>query len=127
MMNDNIELRALQNYICKGISHLDEDERRALTTTGNGAAIIPSEIADKVITDAGHSILTHRAHRFADSRHGKLSIPIIPASGGVGWHNELELVEPFEQSIGSLALEGMELMKIISASTALTSPSCRAT
>ena len=33
-MNDNINMRALQNYLCKGISKMDDDERRALTTTG---------------------------------------------------------------------------------------------
>jgi len=120
IMNENIEIRALQSYLCKGIANMDEDERRALTTTGGGAAVIPTEIADKIITDAGHSILTHRAHRFADGRRGRLVVPMmLPTGEGVGWHDELETIEAFDQSIGGVSIEGMELVKIVCASTSM--------
>lgn len=121
MMNDKIEIRALQSYLCKGIAKMDDDERRALTTTGSGAAVIPTEIADHIITNAGYSVLTHRAKRFADGRRGKLLVPtIIPTGGGVGWHDELDNIDLHDQLIGSVAIEGMELVKIIAASTAMT-------
>lgn len=120
-MNENIEIRALQSYLCKGIAQMDEDEKRALITTGGGAAVIPTEIADKIITNAGYSILTHRANRFADGRRGKLLIPTaMPTGGGVGWHTELDPIQGYDQSLGSVAVEGMELVKIIAASTAMT-------
>lgn len=119
-MEENIEIRALQSYLCKGISNMDEDERRALTTTGSGAAVIPTEIADRIIMNAGHSILTDRANRFADGRRGKLVIPMaMPTGGGVGWHTELEPIEGYDQTLGSVSLEGMELVKIVSASAAM--------
>lgn len=119
-MSENIEIRALQSYLCKGISNMDEDERRALTTTGSGAAVIPTEIADKIITNAGYSILTDRANRFADGRRGKLVIPMaMPTGGGVGWHTELEPIDGYDQTLGSVAIEGMELVKIVSASAAM--------
>lgn len=120
-MNDNnIEIRALQSYLCKGITQMEEDEKRALTTTGSGGAVIPVEIANKVITNAGYSILTHRASRFADGRRGKLVIPVARASGGVGWHEEMAEVDIFDESLSSIAVEGMELVKIISASKSMT-------
>lgn len=119
-MNDNIEIRALQSYICKGTSQMTEDEKRALTTTGSGAAVIPTEIADRIISNAGYSILTHRAARFADGRRGKLVIPVAPVSGGAGWHAELETVTPHDQSLAAITLEGGELVKIIAASKTMT-------
>lgn len=119
-MNDNIEIRALQSYLCKGVSQMDEDERRALTTTGGGAAIIPTEVADRIIMNAGYSILTDRANRFADGRRGKLVVPTaIPSGGGVGWHEEMDPVTPYDQTLGSVAIEGMELVKIIAASKSM--------
>lgn len=38
---ENIETRALQSYLCKGVSNMTEDERRALTTTGSGQRCDP--------------------------------------------------------------------------------------
>lgn len=65
---ENIETRALQSYLCKGVSNMTEDERRALTTTGSGNAVIPTAIIDRLISTTGLSILTHRATHLADGR-----------------------------------------------------------
>lgn len=116
---ENIETRALQSYLCKGVSNMTEDERRALTTTGSGSAVIPTVIIDRLISTAGLSILTNRATHLADNRPGKLVIPVAPASGGVGWHQELADITLYDQSISSISLSGAELVKLIAASRAM--------
>ena len=78
---ESIETRALQSYLCKGVSNMTEDERRALTTTGSGSATIPTAIVDRLISTAGLSILTHRATHLADGRPGKL-VRLAPGTGG---------------------------------------------
>lgn len=116
---ENIETRALQSYLCKGVSNMPEDERRALTTTGSGSAVIPTSIIDRLISTAGLSILTHRATHLADGRPGKLVIPVAPATGGVGWHEELADISVYDQSLSSISLSGAELVKLICASRAM--------
>lgn len=116
---ENIETRALQSYLCKGIGNMTEDERRALTTTGSGNAVIPTAIIDRLISTAGLSILTHRATHLADGRPGKLVIPVAPAAGGVGWHQELADISVYDQSLSSISLSGAELVKLICASRAM--------
>ena len=116
---ENIETRALQSYLCKGISNMTEDERRALTTTGSGSATIPTAIVDRLISTAGLSILTHRATHLADGRPGKLVIPVAPAAGGVGWHQELADITVYDQTLSSITLSGAELVKLVAASRAM--------
>lgn len=116
---ENIETRAIQSYLCKGISSMTEDERRALTTTGSGSAVIPTSIIDRLISTAGLSILTNRATHLADGRPGKLVIPVAPAAGGVGWHQELADISVYDQSLSSISLSGAELVKLICASRAM--------
>ena len=116
---ENIETRALQSYLCKGVSAMTEDERRALTTTGSGNAVIPTAIIDRLISTAGLSILTHRATHLADGRPGKLVIPVAPAAGGVGWHQELADITVYDQTLSSISLSGAELVKLICASRAM--------
>ena len=116
---ENIETRALQSYLCKGISNMTEDERRALTTTGSGSATIPTAIVDRLISTAGLSILTHRATHLADGRPGKLVIPVAPAAGGVGWHQELADISVYDQTLSSITLSGAELVKLVAASRAM--------
>lgn len=116
---ENIETRALQSYLCKGVSNMTEDERRALTTTGSGNAVIPTAIIDRLISTTGLSILTHRATHLADGRPGKLVIPVAPAAGGVGWHQELADISVYDQSLSSISLSGAELVKLICASRAM--------
>ncbi len=116
---ENIEIRALQSYLCKGFSSMTEDERRALTTTGSGSATIPTAIVDRLISTAGLSILTHRATHLADGRPGKLVIPVAPAAGGVGWHQELADITVYDQTLSSITLSGAELVKLVAASRAM--------
>lgn len=116
---EKIETRALQSYLCKGIANMTEDERRALTTTGSGSAVIPTAIVDRLISTAGLSILTHRATHLADGRPGKLVIPVAPAAGGVGWHQELTDITVYDQSLSSITLSGAELVKLVAASRAM--------
>ena len=116
---ENIEIRALQSYLCKGFSSMTEDERRALTTTGSGSATIPTAIVDRLISTAGLSILTHRATHLADGRPGKLVIPVAPAAGGVGWHQELADITVYDQTLSSISLSGAELVKLVAASRAM--------
>ena len=116
---ENIETRALQSYLCKGVSNMTEDERRALTTTGSGSATIPTAIVDRLISTAGLSILTHRATHLADGRPGKLVIPVAPAAGGVGWHQELADITVYDQTLSSITLSGAELVKLVAASRAM--------
>ena len=116
---ENIETRALQSYLCKGFSSMTEDERRALTTTGSGSATIPTAIVDRLISTAGLSILTHRATHLADGRPGKLVIPVAPAAGGVGWHQELADITVYDQTLSSITLSGAELVKLVAASRAM--------
>ena len=116
---ENIEIRALQSYLCKGFSSMTEDERRALTTTGSGSATIPTAIVDRLISTAGLSILTHRATHLADGRPGKLVIPVAPAAGGVGWHQELADIAVYDQTLSSITLSGAELVKLVAASRAM--------
>ena len=116
---ENIETRALQSYLCKGISNMTEDERRALTTTGSGSATIPTAIVDRLISTAGLSILTHRATHLADGRPGKLVIPVAPAAGGVGWHQELADISVYDQTLSAITLSGAELVKLVAASRAM--------
>ena len=116
---ENIEIRALQSYLCKGFSSMTEDERRALTTTGSGSATIPTAIVDRLISTAGLSILTHRATHLADGRPGKLVIPVAPAAGGVGWHQELADISVYDQTLSSITLSGAELVKLVAASRAM--------
>ena len=116
---ENIEIRALQSYLCKGFSSMTEDERRALTTTGSGSATIPTAIVDRLISAAGLSILTHRATHLADGRPGKLVIPVAPAAGGVGWHQELADITVYDQTLSSITLSGAELVKLVAASRAM--------
>lgn len=116
---ENIETRALQSYLCKGVSNMTEDERRALTTTGSGSATIPTAIVDRLISTAGLSILTHRATHLADGRPGKLVIPVAPAAGGVGWHQELADISVYDQTLSAITLSGAELVKLVAASRAM--------
>ena len=116
---ENIEIRALQSYLCKGFSSMTEDERRALTTTGSGSATIPTAIVDRLISTARLSILTHRATHLADGRPGKLVIPVAPAAGGVGWHQELADITVYDQTLSSITLSGAELVKLVAASRAM--------
>ena len=116
---ENIEIRALQSYLCKGFSSMTEDERRALTTTGSGSATIPTAIVDRLISTAGLSILTHRATHLADGRPGKLVIPVAPAAGGVGWHQELADITVYDQTLSSITLSVAELVKLVAASRAM--------
>ena len=116
---ENIEIRALQSYLCKGFSSMTEDERRALTTTGSGSATIPTAIVDRLISTAGLSILTHRATHLADGRPGKLVIPVAPAAGGVGWHQELADITVYDQTLSAITLSGAELVKLVAASRAM--------
>ena len=116
---ENIEIRALQSYLCKGFSSMTEDERRALTTTGSGSATIPTAIVDRLISTAGLSILTHRATHLADGRPGKLVIPVAPAAGGVGWHQELADISVYDQTLSAITLSGAELVKLVAASRAM--------
>ena len=116
---EKIETRALQSYLCKGIANMTDDERRALTTTGSGSAVIPTAIVDRLISTAGLSILTHRATHLADGRPGKLVIPVAPAAGGVGWHQELADITVYDQSLSSITLSGAELVKLVAASRAM--------
>ena len=116
---ENIEIPALQSYLCKGFSSMTEDERRALTTTGSGSATIPTAIVDRLISTAGLSILTHRATHLADGRPGKLVIPVAPAAGGVGWHQELADITVYDQTLSAITLSGAELVKLVAASRAM--------
>ncbi len=116
---ENIETRALQSYLCKGIGNMTEDERRALTTTGSGSATIPAVIVDRLISNAGLSILTHRATHLNDGRPGKLVVPVAPAAGGVGWHQELSDISVYDQTLSSIVLSGAELVKLVAASRAM--------
>ena len=116
---ENIETRALQSYLCKGVPNMTEEEQRALTTTGSGNAVIPTTILDRLISTAGLSILTHRATHLADGRPGKLVIPVAPAAGGVGWHQELADISAYDQTLSAVTLSGAELVKLICASRAM--------
>ena len=117
--SNNMEMRALQSYLCKGVSQMDETERRALTTTGSGAAVIPTNIADRIISNAGYSILAHRATRLADGRPGKIVIPVAGAAGGVGWHEELTDITAYDETFSSITISGAELVKLVLASRAM--------
>ena len=116
---ENIETRALQSYLCKGVPNMTEEEQRALTTTGSGNAVIPTTILDRLISTAGLSILTHRATHLADGRPGKLVIPVAPTAGGVGWHQELADISAYDQTLSAVTLSGAELVKLICASRAM--------
>ena len=116
---ENIETRALQSYLCKGVSNMTEDERRALTTTGSGSATIPTSIVDRLISNAGLSILTYRATHLADGRPGRLAIPVAPATGGVGWHQELADISVYDQTLSAITLSGAEMVKLVAASRAM--------
>lgn len=116
---ENIESRALQSYLCKGIPQMTEDERRALSTTGSGSAVIPTSIANRIISNAGYSILTHRATHLNDGRPGRIVVPVAPAAAGVGWHSELSDISIHDQTLSSLSMSGAELVKLVAASRAM--------
>lgn len=116
---ENIESRALQSYLCKGIPQMTEDERRALSTTGSGSAVIPTSIANRIISNAGYSILTHRATHLNDGRLGRIVVPVAPAAAGVGWHSELSDISIHDQTLSSLSMSGAELVKLVAASRAM--------
>lgn len=46
-------------------------------------------------------------------------IPVAPAAGGVGWHQELADISVYDQSLSSISLSGAELVKLICASRAM--------
>lgn len=84
--NNELEVRSLQKYLTTDFKQMNETEQRALNLNG-AAAVVPTEIADKLITDGKYSSLLARATVFSDSKPGKLSIPIASPNAAV-WKDE---------------------------------------
>lgn len=83
---ENLEVRSLQKYLTTEFKQMNETEQRALDLNG-AAAVVPTEIANLLITDGKYSSLLARATVFSDNKPGKLSIPIASANAAV-WKDE---------------------------------------
>ena len=119
---ENIEMRSFQKYITSGYRNMTDEETRALNQAG-AAVVIPTEIANKLITDTKYSTLLARATVFQDQRAGKLSIPIASntsASWKIENSNEDGDSTSYEgtPTLTNIELGGYELYRLARVSSA---------
>ena len=111
----DLEVRSLQKYLTTEFKQMNETEQRALDLNG-AAVVVPTEIANKLITDGKYSTLLSRATVFEDSKPGRLSVPIASPNEAV-WKDENSDVdaetETYEKSpnLTNIQLGGNELYR----------------
>ena len=119
------ETRALQNFVTKGLGNMNEVEKRALAVTGT-AAVIPTQIMNKLITSTKYSDLLFRSQIFEQAGAGKVYVPIASATSA-DWKIENSIIDgdsaSYEKAptLTKLELGGFELMRLCQISAASAS------
>ncbi len=122
MNNDNIESRALQNFITKGLGNLEETEKRALDISGSAAAL-PTQIMDTLISSEKYSDLLFRSTIINQPGAGSIYIPVA-SNTAADWkieNSEVDISDvSYEKSptLTKLELKGYELLRLMRVSAA---------
>lgn len=120
--NEDIEVRAMQQYLINGTRNMTETEERALTLSGS-SAVVPTNIYNKLITDSKYSDLLSKATVIKDIGPGKINIPIA-SNVNAEWKTENEdVTHNPNTTLDKLELSGHELMRLIQLSGASASMS----
>jgi len=123
-MTENTEIRAFQKFITEGTRSLTEIEARSLNTTG-AAAVIPTEIYQKLITSEKYSDLLRMATVFNAQHAGKMQIPVASDTAAT-WRTELAAGAEAEPTLTKLDLGvGFELMRLTQISAAAAASSAQ--
>lgn len=121
-VNENVESRALQSYITKGLGSMDDVEKRALDISGSAAAL-PTEVMNTLVTSTKYSDLLNRSTVITQGGFNKMYIPIASNTTG-DWKIENSTVDgssaTYEASptLTKLELGGYELMRLMRISAA---------
>lgn len=119
------ELRSFQKFVTAGFKNLAEDERRSLDISGAGA-VLPTLIADQLITGEKYSDLLYRATVINEGGAGSIRIPVASNNKG-SWKIENSDVDisavtyEASPSLTYLELKGYELMRLMTMSAATSS------
>lgn len=122
-----IQARAFQSFITKGIANLDETEKRALDLSGVSAAL-PDEVMNILLSEEKFSDLIHRATILNQGGAGSIYIPVA-SNTSAAWKVENSDVDgesaTYEASptVTKLELKGYELyrwMRVSAAANAMT-------
>ena len=122
---EDINIRSFQKYLTQGIKNLTDEEQRSLNVSG-AAAVIPTQIANQLITNEKYSNLLWRTTQITEVSAGKVYVPI--ASDTVAdWKLENSSVDALDASydksptLTKLELGGREIMRYMSMSAASAS------
>lgn len=122
VQDENVEVRALQKYLINGTRDLTDQEQRSLNLSGS-AAVVPTNIYNKLITDTKISDLLSRATVINDVGPGKVYIPIA-SNVAAEWKTEnADLITETNTALTKLELGGFELMRVLQLSGAAASMS----
>ncbi|MBP1920957.1 phage major capsid protein [Youngiibacter multivorans] len=123
--NKELEVRSFQRYLAGEYNLMNDTEKRALDMSGS-AAVVPLEIANKLLTSDKYSDLLHRATVISNGAPGNIQIPIASATAAA-WKLENSEVDGSEvayeaaPTLTYLSLGGYELFRHMRVSAAAAS------